>query len=306
MNDDHNWNIGNHSLNFTDDNFQYCEIFLGEIVPWSLAVYLSFLVTAAIANILLLLAIYKDPLKCFRKPTTYFIVNLSISDLLNSLFHLEELLISQTMYGSTVCLPGVLGTINSTFGMFIFYLAFPSVTVLALERYMSVAHSLWHQVNVTARVCYICIVAVWLLNCACIAIIVYVSYDNGLAIAYPSLFLSTTVIVYLMAFYSIRKQNLTLVTDNSKSQSVKRMMKLRLKNQNSFLTTVLIINIFLVLGFTPTIIGTTLKYMSEHNYSVLFYITDILFLINLASNPFLYIWRLPKYRKTLRVMYCKR
>ena len=67
------WNIGNNgSFNFTGD-FEYCEILLGDIVPWSLTVYLSVIVIAKIANILLLFAIYKDPLKCLRNPSAYFI-----------------------------------------------------------------------------------------------------------------------------------------------------------------------------------------------------------------------------------------
>jgi hypothetical protein len=67
------WNIGNNgSFNFTGD-FEYCEILLGDIVPWSLTVYLSVIVIATIANVLLLFAIYKDPLKCLRNPSAYFI-----------------------------------------------------------------------------------------------------------------------------------------------------------------------------------------------------------------------------------------
>ena len=33
-----------------------------------------------ISNVLLLLTIYKDPLKCFRTPATYFIVALAVVD----------------------------------------------------------------------------------------------------------------------------------------------------------------------------------------------------------------------------------
>ena len=308
--DDRYWNSGNDSFNYTGD-FQYCEVFLGDIVAWSLAVYLSIIVIAAIANVLLLFAICKDPLKCFRNPTTYFIANLGIADLLNSLFHCEELLVSQTTHNSTFCLPGSWKTFHAIFGGFIYSLTFPSVTVLALERYVSIAHPLWHQVNVTSRLCCTWIAVVWIINCVYTGITARFFNISGLLTGYPGVFYLTTVFLYLLAFLSIRKQTSSLETDNSKSRSIRRMIKLRLRNQNRFLTTVLIINIFLTFGITPTLIGSYLKYALEWgttstSVAVLFYTSDILFLMNMASNPFLYIWRLPKYRRTFLAIYCRK
>jgi hypothetical protein len=39
---------------------------------------------------------------------------------------------------------------------------------------------------------------------------------------------------------------------------------------------------------------------------VLSFMADTLLFLNMAVNPFLYIWRLPKYRKTFLLMYCCR
>jgi hypothetical protein len=303
------WNIGNNgSFNFTGD-FEYCRSFLGDIVPWSLTVYLSIIVIAKIANVLLLFAIYKDPLKCLRNPSAYFIANLSIADLLILLFHFEELLASQTTYKSTFCLPGAWGTFHGIFGGFVYFLTFPSVTVLALERYVSVAHPLWHQVKVTSRLCCTWIVVLWLFNCVVAGITAYF-FNVLIVVGYSSVFYLTTVLVYLLAFISIRKKHLSLETDTSKSEIIKQMIKLRLRNQNRFLTTVLIVNIILIFGIIPALIVWPLKNMvgegtlSATTFAILFHTVDISFLINMASNPFLYIWRLPKYRKTFFVMYC--
>ena len=72
-------------------------------------------------------------------------------------------ILSQTVYETTFCSPGVWGMILPGVVSCIF-LTFPSVTVLALERYMSIAHSLWHQFTVTSRRCYTWIAVVWLVN----------------------------------------------------------------------------------------------------------------------------------------------
>ena len=302
------WNSTNNTLEFNDD----CKPFLGNIVTWQFIIYLSVLVIAVIANILLLFAIHKDPLKCFRNPTTYFIANLAIADLLNSLVNTEEVLLSQTTYSSINCFTGIGGTIHIATSNFIYFLAFPAVAVLALERYVSIAYPFWHQVNLTVKLCYIWIAVVWLVNCIYTGIFsVYTAHVDILITAYPVLFYLATVLIYLLAFISIRKQRFSLATDVTKSDSVKRMMKLRLKKEKRFLTTVLIINVVLVFGIIPTVIGSHFMFKSDgtikRNAELVFPLTVILFFLNMAANPFLYIWRLPKYRRTFFVMYsCKK
>ena len=297
------WNSSNNTFEFND----HCEPFLGNVVTWKLIIYLSVLVIAVIANILLLFAIYKDPLKCFRNPTTYFIANLAIADLLNSLVHTEEVLLSETTYISIDCFTGTGGTIHIATSNFIYFLAFPAVAVLALERY--IAYPFWHQVNVTVKLCYIWIAIVWLVNCIYTGIFsAYTAHVDIVITAYPVLCYLATVLIYLLAFISIRKQRFSLVTDVTKSDSVKRMMKLRLKKKKHFLTTVLIINVVLVFGIIPTVIGSHFMFKSDgtikRSSELVLPFTVILFFLNMAANPFLYIWRLPKYRRTFFVMYC--
>ncbi len=295
-------------MDWNSSYVEYCETFLGTIVTWNLTVYLFMIVIAAIANVLLLLAIYKNPLKCFRNPTTYFIANLAIADLLNSLFHFEEVLVTQTTYRTIFCFPGAWRTINSAIIDFFYFLTFPSVAVLALERYVSIVHPLWHQVKVTSRLCYICIAVVWLVNCIFTAITYMFPTKTRLITGYPGVLCLTTVLIYLLACISIRKQRFSLSTDIIKSDTVKRMMKLRLRNQNRFLTTVFIVNVVLLFGIMPTVIAAHFMYTLERTVStsveIFVVITVILFFLNLAANPFLYIWRLQKYRRTFFVMYC--
>ena len=234
------WNSSNYNSSNFNINFEFCELFLGKYVPWSQAVYISILLIGATANVLLLLAIRKDPVKCFRNPTMYFISNLAIADLLNSLFHFEEMLLSLTKYKSTTCLPGVWKRFNLSFFIFVYLLTFPCVSILALERYVSIARPLWHQVNVTSRLCCMWIAVVWTLNFVCTAIIFSFNILFGLSTAYQSVFYLSTTIIYILALISIRKQDSSLASDNSNSESVKRMIKKRLKSQNRFLTTVFI------------------------------------------------------------------
>lgn len=308
------WNADNSSFNQTD-NFEDCETFLGKIEPWNFIISVIICATAAIANLLLLFAIYKNPLKCFRNPTSFFIANLGIADLLNSLINIEELLASQTVYKTSFCFPGVWAMIFPGILGFIFLLTFPSVTVLALERYMSIAHPLWHQVKVTSRRCYTWIALVWLVNLIYTGItVISVAHDkSSLSVVltlYPSVFYLTTTLIYFLAFISIRKQRYLLFTDVTKTEITRKMLELRLRNQNRFLSTLLIINIVLTFGLIPTIISVYLQYRQYGSETdgtameVWLPVANILLFLNTAANPFLYIWRLPKYRKTFSVIYC--
>jgi hypothetical protein len=123
----------------------------------------------------------------------------------------------------------------------------------------------------------------WLFNCVVAGITAYF-FNVLIVVGYPSVFYLTTVLsVYLLAFVSIRKKHLSLETDTSKSEIIRQMIKLRLRNQNRFLTTVLIVNIILMFGMIPTLIVWPLKNMvregtlSATTVAVLFHTVDISF-----------------------------
>ena len=253
--EERNSNIRNDSFNNTA-NFKYmnCEIFLGSIVPWSLTVYIFINVIGVTVNALLLLAIYKDPVKRLRNPTRFFVANMALVDLLNSLFNIEEL----SSHGkNTICSTGILKTILLLFLTYIYHLTFPSVTALALERYLSISRPLWHKVMVTSRNCCISIAVIWFVNCVYTVLITYL-YQPFLLTGYALACYLATLLIYFLASISIRRQHSSLATDNTASEYAKRMAKIRLNNQNRFLTTVLIINIFLIFGMINEI-ATTLN-----------------------------------------------
>ena len=305
----------NISLNVTKPS-TVCESFLGNITVWSFAVYLFINVIAVTENLLLLCAVYKDPLKCLRNSSTYFIVNGAIADVLSLLYFTGELFTSHTEYKTGRCFSQPWFTVNLTLGHFAYFLSFPSATVLALERYLSIAHPLLHKVKVTFCVVCTCVTLVWLVCFIPAAVSAAFVHDLfvyiGVFSAFPLSFYLTTIVLYFLAFISIRRQRLLLITDNSKSETVKRILKLRLKNQNRFLATVFIVNLNLILGMLPLLLAVisdfliSIQLISKNTKEQLLYFICISYFASLAVNPFLYIWRLAKYRKTFLVLYFKR
>ena len=284
-------------------------LLFGNGTTWSLTVYALILITGIIANVFLLLAIFKDPLKCFSTPATYFIVNLAVSDLLNLAVCLTCVFLIQTKYAGG--LNEHAWNITSLLWEIVFNLTFPSVFSLALERCLALSLPLWHRVRITSRVCRIWLAAVWLFNLVftCTSYFMYEYISITQIIFYGLIFLLITFFVYIFAYVSIRRQYKAMATDDTLSERIRRTINARLKNQNRFLCTVFIINGILILGLLPILLdyacelrfGRSLSDILNRSNTltaVVLNMMDILYLINFAVNPFIYCWRLPKYKKT--------
>ena len=305
-------------VNFSSTELDPTDYLLfGNGTTWSFTVYALISITGIIANVFLLLAIFKDPLKCFSTPTTYFIVNLAVSDLLNLAVCLTCVFLIQTKYGG---LNELAWNITLLSWEITFNLTFPSVFSLALGRCLAVSRPLWHRVRITSRVSRIWLVAVWLFNLVftLTSYFMYKYISSSQSLFYGLMFLLITLFVYIFAYFSIRWQHKAKVTDDTMSEQVRRTINARLKIQNRFLFTVFIINGTLILGLLPILIdyGCELRFgqslsdilnRSNTLTAVVLIVMDILFLINFAVNPFIYYWRLPKYRKTFFAFFdCRR
>jgi hypothetical protein len=315
----------NATMNHTNSTFelepQRMSIFFGHITTWSFVVYLLISITGVVANVLLLLAIFKDPLKCFRDATTYLIVNLSLSDILNLVLAIEELFLLQTKYGSIYDLPPRVAVINYAVFEFTAFLTYPSIFALALERSLAIIYPLWHKVHITSSTSYIWLTTVWLFGFVVAGVNSVLLYREQINIAkytlmLPSAFFSLfTLVFYCIACMSIEKQRLATRSNNSLSEIHRRSIEVRLRTQKQFLFTVFVVNIGLISALVPTVvmtyyIDTNLETMSMDNADPIFvglsYTIDILLHLNYGANPFIYVWRIQKYRKTFLSLYWRK
>ena len=140
---------------------KFVPAFMSEIKPWSFVYYVVVTTITILANVLLIFAMLKDPLKCFLNPTSYFIFYLAFSDLLNSLLLMEESLLWLTKFGSINGLPGAFGIVNTLLLEVAFFANPLSIFSLALERCLSIVFPLWHKVNVTTGICRRWLTMIW-------------------------------------------------------------------------------------------------------------------------------------------------
>ena len=63
---------------WSDTNIRQSAFYFSELTTWNYVVFSSILLCGIVENGLLLFAMYKDPLKCFRNPTSILVSNFPI------------------------------------------------------------------------------------------------------------------------------------------------------------------------------------------------------------------------------------
>ena len=112
-------------------------------------IQLVILAFGAVFNLLLMIAIIKDPLKTFKSPSSHFILNIAFVDILVCVLWIIQISLDHTS-------PGYKETMDSLFRVWIASIAISPLLYLGLciERFCCVAYPLWYRVHVTTRVCH--------------------------------------------------------------------------------------------------------------------------------------------------------
>ncbi len=287
-----------------------------EIKPWSFVYYLVVTTITILANGLLIFAMFKDPLKCFLNTTSYFIFHLAFSDLLNSLLLMEESLLWLTKFRSINGLPRAYRIVNTLLLEVAFFANPLSILSLALERCLSIVFPLWHKVNVTTGVCRIWLVMIWVSGGLWVGIryflVIYLKQERAykvMATLVTVIFVLATLICYSAGAFIVRKGRLALKQDTAISKAAQKAADVRLRNENCFLRTIFIIFLVFLLGVIPSMVCFWFMVSIERRNHVIMYtmnVSDMMLALNYAVNTFIYLWRLPKYRKTFQVLYCRK
>lgn len=185
---------------------------------------------------------------------------------------------------------------------------------LAIERFWSIAFPFWNRVNITTRICRYWVVGVWsVCAIARVGIVIlkrWTDFKIQLQMAhflFMWVMFLVTQCVYIASYISIRKQNTDIQRDDKlcMSEATARTIKLRLKNENNFLLTMTILPF---LAYNHGVYVHSQCYRVRKTYKKAlpsYFIWGVLGIgVNSAINVFVYIWRLPKDRKTFKKLYC--
>lgn len=264
---------------------------------------MSILSLGVIANILLILAHWKDPLRVFRNTTSLFVRNIAVIDIAVAILWIIR--IALTLLGKkheTISLIWLAFTTMSPFAFLCF----------AIERFLSVAFPLWYRVRGTIQICRKVLCGKWIAHTA-ISVFTYFILNKKdrrkFMLWYVIVLFLAVNIFYLATYVALRRQRNALRNRQDISEGSLTAMKARQKQEKRFLMTIAIVCFILTIVYVPLLGMATITVLlrdvlnvkrTEEVFSVLFVLLSVNFLI----NPIIYLLRLPKYRKTFKELYC--
>ena len=279
-----------------------------------------------ISNVLLLLAIFKDPLKCFRTPSTYFIVALALVDLTTGLL-IEPFFIMDRMVRYLTWSPRLVSEPYkslSLFGALFSYVGLNSSFLLVLGlicvQFIAITYPHRYRLIVTTRKVLACIV------CSCVYFTGYILLQF-VGVSIPTLYqvdlhLHSTLITILLilasfmllrSFRKFAKTSRRLATQNSETRDARGHASKTRSNRISkrqFTIVTLILSGILIVCSLPHVVLLHIRYYTkletlQEKFNLFAGITigDEMMFLKVGLDAFIYAWRLTKYRRSLKIVF---
>jgi predicted secreted protein len=264
-----------------------------------------------VVNLLTILAHVVDPLRVFQSRSSMFVLNVTVVDCTLSLLFLFVATLKEVYQKEFISNRYLLLLTDVTIRIAsMSALAYFSLT---LEVYFSISRPFWHRTKLTANVCRYWIVFTWLFHFAFYELMVFilpVAYEGLLIVGYCASLFFIILSLNLATFISLRKQSQGL--RQQRNEATVRALQTRQKNEKRFLITIAILSIIMTVCFCPYFVFKILDTFphlvpntSAKVWKWLDFLTLCLIITNALINPFFYLWRLPKYKKTFKKLYCK-
>ncbi len=267
------------------------------LYPYSDIPLTTICILGVVSNGLLLLAFFKDPLKCFRNSATHFVMNLSISDCLTCLFALFSYITANYMTAENRKI--ILFLIVSFASV-----SLVSLTSISIDRFLMVAYPIKHRILMKGKVIVLCLAVIWIFGCS-----LSLLYDRQNKINIYSngaINITLSVVIYAATYHKLKKQSRNIAQQNS---SESRAQEIRILKEKKFLNTIIIIANVAFLCIVPFMVFSRINSNPSNlrgNILVIQIFTKIFlsfFHANFAVNPIIYVIRLPNYRKTFYLLY---
>lgn len=258
-------------------------------------------------NLLLLITILFDPLRCLRTPTTYFIANLAFSDLLIGLLIGYGNAVDEYLQYADEGEPRWIAIVINNGGGATLVSGIWTVIALALDRYVAVTDPLHYSERVTTRRVVFYILLSWLL-----AMVLPVPYlFAGQFWPIVLLFFSHThftipvfllLVVYFRIFRSLSRRRLGLLRLTASISTM--TLRHTLESEKKMTSTSLVILILFCASFLPFYVKIQIinfcKCLDSKTYITFSFVVHIFLYLSSLIDPFMYAWRVPKFRRSLR------
>ena len=271
------------------------------------------------ANILLLIAVWKDPEKSFRSPTTYFLIGLGITDLLTgattepffALYYIMRFLRGGKNIPASISRLYEVGQSISTVTISSSYLI---ILGLSMSQYIAIKWPHKYKVLITRNRVIVSVLLSWLyFICFTLVLtfspnidtVLFLKVDLALHPVLISSVLFITLTVLYRVFMRQVQQRKSFRESKKKLQGgAKRSRADNLQRQFTIVTFYLAA--ILLISALPHIAVQFVWLYADLSTEGIYYIfmalriRDLMLFLKVALDAFIYAWRLPAYRQALK------
>ena len=257
-----------------------------------------------IGNLLLLLTIRGNHRRLFRTPSTFLIANLGVSDLLVGLLVGYLVVVRDTYRYMQREVPDVIRVLIEVFEGLTLFISGCTIIALSADRYIAVSDPMGYRSRVTKKRVKIFIILVWI-SSILLCPLPLTGLDKKI---YSMVYLHThaTVPILLLTaicikiFRALKLHRREMETLQDSPMNRRREMAREQKMSHTVYIILTLFYLTLIPAYITIHIGCWYKGSDLYLRSVFrladFFSTRLLFL-NSAIDPFVYAWRIPKYRQ---------
>lgn len=285
------------------------------------AVYLSVLsVLTTLANGILLVVLYQDPFKTFRHPPSIFITGLALADFFTGIavdpffayfyFELYKDTISSERYNYTLKAAGVLSSITMN-------VSFLTILFLSWTQFIAITFPHRHKQLVTSRRVVVCVCGIWvyslLFSCSLLVGVPERIFQKVDVFLNLSLINVLVLVSYIALHISYRRQVSRLnPADNNAIRIADASEHRRKRDQRHFVVISLFLATCLLVFITPvtvmwylTLYWTPETYEERVKATMANIVIDTTLFLKFLIDPFIYAWRLPKFRQAMKEIFTR-
>lgn len=275
---------------------------------WIFSFVYIFIVAIAtvVVNSLTLYAIYKDPLKCFRNPLAIFVTGVLVADLVTGLIGEPVIVAGIThgwrtgeLIGFKVLIVGFVVFAAST------TISFLTLLALAICQLLAIGWVQRYERSVSPRSAKIGTAVIWTVTIILfIALaVVFVWMVIILMILEVTLITIALVVIYIVSYHVFRNR----VSRQENPLENRLVTKEFLKG--TFL--LVLVQLVTVWPYIACTIGIGAYYATSRqgslrgwvNLEIVRAICNMLFVAKFVLDPIVLVWRIPKYKKSLKTVY---
>ena len=258
-----------------------------------------------LGNGVLLMTIFKDSRRLLQTPPSLLLANLCVSDLLVGLIVGNLVAVKDVYRYQNYDVPEHLDpVIQLVLGLTLF-VSSGTIVAMSFDRYVAVVRPFRYRSTATKKKIRIFIASLWVVSIIlCVFPVTNVPKDT-LKIVYAHTHASLPTIVltvmYIKVFRALAKRKRELKSVGIGPEAYSKQV---LERQRRMVVTILIILVMFYMTVLPEFIALhVIHFFPACKQSLAFKKLEIVLsrflFLNSAVNPFIYAWRVPKYRQAL-------